>query len=45
MKLAVIGKTTGIIRPDYELKLSPSDLLILDGDVSDIDEGWVFDPL
>ena len=45
MKLAVVGKTTGIMRPDYELKLSPSDLLILDGDVSGIDEGWVFDPL
>lgn len=45
MKLAVIGKTTGIIQPDYELKLSPSDLLILDGDVSGNDEGWVFSPL
>lgn len=46
MKVAVIGKTSSILTPKYELKLSPSDLLILDGDVSGgLDEGWVFKPL
>lgn len=45
MTVAAIGKTTNIVQPDKELKLSPSDLLILDGNVSGLDENWVYTPL
>lgn len=45
MKVAVIGRTSNTIKPDYELKLSPTDLLILDGDVSGTHYEWVYEPL